>query len=271
MAKVSLPPSSVYAVSDMRLSEITYPGYNGDPITAYVARPFEEGNYPGVVIVHGVHGYEEHMRDMARRYTLFGYTAIIPALFSREGDILYTEDDDPVGRKKCGDWTRNRTDAQTIGDLEGARKWLEAQDYVRSDRIGVVGFCSGGRAALVYACGTTGLRCFVNGYSNGIMSPTEANPIPTIDKVKDLCCPMLGLFGADDTNPSPADVERLGQELTRHNKNFEIVSYKGASHAFFSDTRESYRPEVCQMAWGRMIEWLARYLKDDAGSVVPGG
>jgi carboxymethylenebutenolidase len=73
---------------------------------------------------------------------------------------------------------------------------------------------------------------------------------------------MLGLFGADDTNPSPADVERLRQELQNHGKTFETASFKNAGHAFFSDTRASYRPEASYMAWGRCLEWLSRYLKD---------
>ena len=80
--------------------------------------------------------------------------------------------------------------------------------------------------------------------------------------VAGLCCPMLGLFGAEDTNPSPEDVARLSADLTSHGKQFEMVSYKGAGHAFFSDTRESYHPEASYMAWGRCLEWLSRYVKE---------
>ena len=79
--------------------------------------------------------------------------------------------------------------------------------------------------------------------------------------MNDLCCPMLGLFGDEDTNPSPDDVTRLRGKLEKHGKTFETVSYKGAGHAFFSDTRESYRPEASYMGWGRCLEWLSRYLK----------
>jgi carboxymethylenebutenolidase len=79
--------------------------------------------------------------------------------------------------------------------------------------------------------------------------------------VKNLGCPMLGLFGEDEANPSPADVARLRKELAAYAKTFELVSYKHAGHAFFSDTRPSYRPEVSQMAWGHCLEWLSRYLK----------
>jgi carboxymethylenebutenolidase len=257
MAAVVLPPGSVYALADMKTADVHYPGHGGDAVPAYVARPAEAGAFPGIIIVHGVHGLEEHIKDVARRFTVHGYVAIAPALFSREAFLACVEEQDV---EKSVGWTRRRPDAQTIGDLAGAMTFLQQQPFV-NDRIGLMGFCSGGRAALVFACSTKGLRVFVNCYSNGIVLPTEVNPVPAIDRVKELSCPMLGLFGADDTNPSPADVERLRQELETHGKPHEIVLYQHAAHAFFSDTRPSYRPEASQMAWGRMLEWFSRHLK----------
>lgn len=257
MARVLLPPGSVYWLGDMQLSEVRYPGHQGDPITAYVARPAEEGRYPGIIVVHGIHGFEEHIKDVARRFAVYGYVAIAPALFSRE-EFLACVDEEDV--RKGLEWTRNRPDEQTIGDLTGALTYLSQQPCV-NEKLGLIGFCSGGRAALVFACSTHGLTAFVNCYSNNIIRTTEVNPLPALDRVQGLSCPMLGLFGAEDTNPSPGEVQRLQEELAKHGKTFEIVSYKNAAHAFFSDTRATYRPEACQMAWGRMLEWFSRYLK----------
>jgi carboxymethylenebutenolidase len=251
------PPGAIYSLADMKCYEVTYPRCNGDPVPAYVARPAAEGEHPGVIIVHGVHGHEEHLKDVARRLAVHGYATILPALYSREEFTTVVEEEDV---QKTGAWLRNRPNAQANGDLQGALDFLRASPFV-NERIGVVGFCSGGRVGLVFACNTSGLECYVNFYSNGIIAPTEVNPVPPIEMVKDLCCPMLGLFGKDDPNPSPQDVAQLEAELARCGKTYEIVSYPNAAHAFFSDTRPSYRPEVCHMAWGRCLEWFSRYLK----------
>ena len=101
----------------------------------------------------------------------------------------------------------------------------------------------------------------VSFYPNGLFQPTEVNPTPPGELAATLGCPMLALFGDDDTNPSPDDVARLREALEQAGKTFQFVSYKNAGHAFMSDTRESYRPEAAQMAWGRCLEWLSRYLK----------
>ena len=257
MVSPILPPGAVYHPADIIAYEAKHPGYNQDMVPGYVARPAAPGQHPGVILVHGVHGYEEHMKDMARRLALMGYASIVPALYCRNEFLSVVEEED---LSKASSWLRNRPNVQTIGDLTGAVAFLQESPYV-SDKIGLVGFCSGGRQALIFACNAEGLNVFVNFYSNGIFQPTEVNPVPAGDMVRDLCCPMLGLFGNEDTNPSPDDVAHLREELETHSKSYELVSYKNAGHAFFSDTRPSYRPEVAHMAWGRCLEWLSRYLK----------
>ena len=114
---------------------------------------------------------------------------------------------------------------------------------------------------IIFACNTTGLSAFVNFYSNSIFQATDANPIPAGDMLQNLDCPMLGMFGTGDANPSPDDVARFQTKLESLGKSFDIVSFKDAGHAFFSDTRASYRPEAAYMAWGRTLEWLSKYLK----------
>ena len=245
--------------------DVTVRGYNADPVPAYVARPAEGGPHPGLALVHGIHGYEEHLKDMARRYAALGYAAIVPALYSRDGFLAVVEEGDMA---QARDALAARSNAQTVGDLLGGVNFLRASPRV-SSRIGLVGFCSGGRLGLIFASSpeaeTAGLDVFVNFYSNGLFQPAAVNPTnptpPPGELAAGLCCPMLGLFGDDDANPSPEDVARLRGVLEQSGKTFELVSYKGAGHAFMSDTRESYRPEAAQMAWGRCLEWLSRYLK----------
>ena len=257
MVSRTLPPGLVYHPADITAYDVTVSGYNGDTVPAYVARPSEGGPHPGLLLVHGIHGYEEHMKDMARRYAALGYAAIVPALYSRDGFLTVVEHSD---MDKARDALNARPNAQTIGDLQGGLDFLRASPRV-NDRIGVVGFCSGGRLGLVFASSGVSVDVFVNFYSNGLFQPTEVNPIPPGELAADLGCPMLALFGDDDTNPSPGDVARLREMLERSGKTFEFVSYPRAGHAFMSDTRVSYRPEAAHMAWGRCLEWLSRYLK----------
>ena len=261
MVSRTLPPGLVYHPADIVAYDVTVGGYNGDAVPAYVARPSEEGPHPGLLLVHGIHGYEEHMKDMARRYAALGYAAIVPALYSRDGFLTVVEHSD---LDLARDALNSRPNAQTIGDLQGGLYFLRASPHV-NERIGVVGFCSGGRLGLVFtssgASGAGQVDIFVNFYSNGLFQPTEVNPMPPGELAAGLGCPMLGLFGDDDTNPAPSDVARLREVLEQSGKTFEFVSYPRTGHAFMSDTRESYRPEAAQMAWGRCLEWLSRYLK----------
>ena len=257
MVSQIMPPGAVYHPADITAYEVKCQGYSSYPVPAYLARPSAPGPHPGLILVHGVHGYEEHMKDLARRFAVLGYSCIVPALYCRDEFLSVVEEDDLA---KASSWLSSRPTAQTIGDLAGAFSFLQSSPYV-SERIGLVGFCSGGRLALIFACNSNGLGAFVNFYSNGIYQSTDVNPMPAGEMVKNLSCPMLGLFGDEDTNPSPDDVARLRKELETSAKTFELVSYKDAAHAFFSDTRPSYRPEASHMAWGRCLEWLSRYLK----------
>lgn len=252
-----LPPGAVYHPAGITAYDVSVRGYNGDSIPAYVARPSEGGPGPGVLLAHGIHGYEEHMKDMARRYAALGYAAIVPALYRRDGFLAVVEEED-LGPAR--DALAARPNAQTIGDLQGGLDFLRESPRV-SERIGLVGFCSGGRLGLVFASSGAAVDVFVNFYSNGLFQPTAVNPTPPGELAAGLSCPMLGLFGDDDANPSPDDVARLRGVLEQSGQTFELVSYQGAGHAFMSDTRESYRPEAAYMAWGRCLEWLSRFLK----------
>ena len=257
MASRVLPPGAVYHPADITAYDVSVRGYNGDPLPAYVARPSEGGPHPGLLMVHGIHGYEEHLKDMARRYAALGYAAIVPALYSRDGFLTVVEEADlELARNALA----ARPNAQTVGDLRGGLDFLRGSPHV-SNRIGLVGFCSGGRLGLVFASSGAQVDVFVNFYSNGLFQPTAVNPRPPGELAAGLSCPMLGLFGDEDANPSPDDVARLRGALEQAGKTFEFVSYKGAGHAFMSDTRASYHPEAAQMAWGRCLEWLSRYLK----------
>ena len=149
------------------------------------------------------------------------WTIPVPALYCRDSFPSVVEEED-LARASVS--LNGRLNAQTIGDLAGSLAFLQNSSNVNG-RIGLVGFCSGSRLALVFACETTGLSAFVNFYSNSIFQPTEVNPTPAGEILQSLSCPLLGLFGDEDTNPSPADVARLRRVLEDSSKTFELVSY----------------------------------------------
>ena len=153
-----MPTVCVYHLEEFTAYDVPTPGFNWNPVPAYVARPQRPCSYPGLLRSHGVHGHEEHMKDVARRFAVLGYVCIVPALYSRDGFLTVVEEEDMA---RAGAALAIRPHAQTIGDLAGAHEFLRKSPYV-GDRVGLVGFCSGGRTALIYACKRQGLSPFVN-------------------------------------------------------------------------------------------------------------
>jgi carboxymethylenebutenolidase len=129
--------------------------------------------------------------------------------------------------------------------------------------VATIGYCSGGRQSFLAACSLQ-LDAAVDCYGAFVVAPPpEGAPVtvgPIVHLAKDLSCPLLGLFGADDQFPSPAEVHKLERVLTEHHKMFEFHSYEGAGHAFFSTNRASFRPEAAKDGWTRIWEFFDRYL-----------
>ncbi len=256
---VIMPPSSVYKLADMEPTEIKLKGHNNDEIHGYLVRPKEEGVYPAIVFAHGVHGNEVHVKDVARRLALFGYVSIMPALYSRSGFQSIEELHHEMGPAQ--EALRGRKHIQADEDMQAALNYLKEQDYVDSSRIGIVGFCSGGTVALSFACFTNDAKAVVACYPNNAVQPSDSNPVPVIDRMKDISCPVLLMSGKEDRNPTLDDMAKMTAELQKHGKTVETHSFDDAAHAFFSDTRDSYRPEAAHIAWGYILEWFAKHLK----------
>jgi carboxymethylenebutenolidase len=136
--------------------------------------------------------------------------------------------------------------------LKGGFDYLQSLQYVQPKRIGSIGFCMGGGLSLLLACRNRDLAAAVVFYGR--------NPSP-IDLVKNIQCPILGNYAGADMAITESDIDLLKQTLTRYGKVFDIKVYLGAPHAFFNDTRESYRPDAAQDAWRRTLEFFNRYLR----------
>lgn len=229
---------------------------HGDIIGGYMARPLGSGTYPGVIVIHEAFGLVEHTKELVRKFAAHGYISIAPDLYYREGP------GDPekilaAVRQKGG-----APDARVIGDLEGAVAALRSV-VTCSGKIGCIGHCSGGRHTLLFACNTKDLAAAVDCYGGRVVTDelTPNQPKAVIDMVADLSCPLLGLFGELDANPSPEHVVGLEEEVKKHNKEYEFKSYPAdTGHGFFADYRPSYRQESAVDGWQRIFDFFGRYL-----------
>lgn len=227
-----------------------------DSIPVYEARPAGAGRHPVIIVIHEIFGLHEHTRDVARRFAREGYVALAPELFSREG-VAQMSDFGKV-REVVG----KISDRQLLQDMVATAEFGSRQPYARGDRVGVTGFCFGGRVAWLFAATYKELDAAVIWYGR-IVSPQkdDLRPKDPLDLAKEVVCPVLGLYGEADTGIPVTDVRKMEAALKEAGKTAEFVVYPGAPHAFFSDYRPSYRPEPAKDAWQRGLAWFARYLK----------
>jgi carboxymethylenebutenolidase len=154
-------------------------------------------------------------------------------------------------------------DDRTLGDVEAATAYLRTLPY-HNGKIGVIGYCSGGRQVYLTACKLSGIDAAVDCYGGGVTAPseelTERQPVAPIDFTETLGCPLLGLFGREDKRPSPADVAKTEEALKRFNKDYEFHFFEGAGHGFFSTDRPSYRQEAAVEGWKKVFDFFGKYL-----------
>ena len=199
----------------MTCENVTIKGDKGTPITAYVAKPSGPGPFPGVVLVHHLPGWSEFYIETTRRFAHHGYLAICANLYERAGQ----GNPDDVAAKVRADG--GIPDAQMVGDTEAAVKWMRAQSN-HNGKVGLFGSCSGGRHAFIYACQKKDVdACAELWGGRVVMGKEELNaktPVAPIEMTKDLCCPLIGMFGNDDRAPSPEQVNQHEAELKKHGK-----------------------------------------------------
>jgi carboxymethylenebutenolidase len=218
----------------------------------------------GVVVIHDVWGLYDHYRDLARRLAGDGFAALAVNLYRRTPEPKIT---DP------GAWIRALSDPQVIGDVQLAVDFLAAHRAVAGRRIGVVGFCMGGTYAIHAAAGCRGVSAAVSFYGmlsheRGLLAPPPGagldpvrKPRSPLEAARDVRCPLLGCFGAEDPYITTDEVARFDEQLDASGHAHEVIVYPGAGHAFLNDTRaEMYRPEAARGAWSRMVAWFQRHL-----------
>ena len=243
----------------MTCTNVTIKGDGGTPITAYVTCPEGPGPFPGVVLIHHLPGWSELYIESTRRFAHHGYMAICPNLYEREGGADANPDDVAAKVRASG----GIADSQMVGDTAAAVAWMRAQQQ-HNGKVGVFGSCSGGRHAFLYACTRNDVdACAELWGGRVVMGRDELNartPVAPIDLTKDLCCPLLGIFGNEDRAPSPEQVDRHEAELKRLGKTYEFHRYDGAGHGFFYWHRPMYRAEQAMDGWARTFAFFGRHL-----------
>lgn len=240
----------------LRTEELSY-NRDGATIRAYGAwRPRDE-RLPGLVIVPDVHGLSDLYREIAERFANEGFFALALDPYSREGKPTLSN------LSEINEFLAGLDDAQLLGDIAGAGRFLRSRLEVRKIAIGVTGFCMGGQFALLAACSQPEFAACVSFY--GMLRyerPMAKRPHSPLDLAPSLHCPYLGLFGAEDPLIPAEDVRELETILRRQGKTFEIKSFAGAGHAFCNDRRpDAYRPEAAADAFARAASFLHTHLR----------
>lgn len=217
----------------------------------YVSEPEGAGPHPAVIVIQHAGGVDDFVRGMTDRLAGAGFVAIAPDLYYREDP---GSSDDPMTRMM------RLRDRNIVPDVRAAVDHASNLGEVRSDRIGITGYCMGGRVTYLMCASDDRLRAGVVCWGGNIMVPWGQGDAP-FDLSGNITAPILGLFGEDDPNPTPADVAKIDAELTRLGKEHEFHSYAGAGHAFMNEGRPSYREEAAQDAWTRCVGWFDKHLR----------
>ena len=223
---------------------VEFPGGNKMKNTkGFLAKPKEVGRYPAVIVIHEIWGLVDQIKDVASRLAREGYVALAIDLFEEK----------TVSKLEEGRELRQKfTEEKILGDLSGGFNYLKTLSCVNRSRIGSMGFCMGGGLSLLLACHNRELAAAIVFYGR--------NPSP-IDLVKNVQCPVLGNYAGADMAITESDINLLKQTLTKYGKVFDVKVYPGAPHAFFNDTRESYRIDAAKDAWERTLGFFKKTLK----------
>ena len=221
-------------------------------LPAYAARPKGGAKAPVVLVVQEIFGVHEYIRDICRRLAKQGYVAVAPELYVRQGDPSAIPDIPTLLKTLVS----QVPDEQVLADLDAAAAWAAKSAGGDGARLGITGFCWGGRIAWLYAAHNPALKAAVAWYGRLGGEASANTPRHPLDVVAELKAPVLGLYGGADQGIPLDSVEKMRAALKTAGKSGEIVVYDGAPHAFHADYRPSYREQAAQDGWGRMLDWF---------------
>jgi len=229
------------------------------PMPTYVAAPEGSEPHAGILVIQGMHGIGSFELQVAERLAEHGFLAAVPDLFHR-GPACFSNEE--LGQRR----RERMSDPQVIGDVNVALAYVQAQPHVQADRIGIVGFCMGGRVAYLMAATSPAIRAAADFYGGGVHRG-EGGPAP-LELTSHIRCPVIIFDGEEDAHPSPDEVRQTAAELARHGVVHEVHIYPGVGHGFMSATGSRRRAEAIEDAWSRLLAWFKQYV---AAEVVGAG
>jgi len=228
----------------------------GGDMPVYFARPANVQNAPVILVAMEIFGLHEYIKDVTRRLGKLGAFAVAPDYYFRSGEDLTKITDIP----KLLPIVNAKPDAQLFADLDATAAWAKSQGG-DTGRLGIMGFCRGGRTVWEYSAHSGNVKAGVAFYGSLVDPPATSAiwPKSPIQAAADLKAPVLGLYGEADQGIPLAQVDQMKAALAGANKTFEIKTYAGAPHGFHADYRASYRKEAAEDAWNQMQAWFKKY------------
>lgn len=241
------------AADGLEAGEVKIPVNDGE-IPAYQARPAKGENFPTILVVQEIFGVHEHIKDICRRFAKLGYLAVAPELYTRQGDVSKETD----FKKIINEVVSKVPDAQVMSDLDAAVAWAAKSGKGNTEKLGVTGFCWGGRIVWLYSAHNPKLKAGVAWYGRLTNPADELHPKHPLDIAADLKAPVLGLYGGEDQGIPNDQVEKMNAALKAAGKPSEIHLYPKAPHGFHADYRPSFRKEDAEDGWKRCLEWFKK-------------
>jgi len=221
-------------------------------VPAYRAMPDSKGPFPLILVVSEIFGVHEHIKDLCRRLAKAGYMAVAPELFARQGDLSKISDMSEVMKIVA-----KAPDDQVIGDLDATVTWAKGTSKVDGNKVGITGFCWGGRITWLYAA-RPNVKAGVAWYGR-ISNAINANQTKTaLDVGAKLKAPVLGLYGGKDSGIPLSHIELMKKEIAEAKGTSEFHVYPDAGHAFLADYRPSFNKAAAEDGWQKMLTWFKK-------------
>jgi carboxymethylenebutenolidase len=238
------------ASDGLTAGEVKIPTADGD-MPGYRAMPQVGGPFPVVLVVQEIFGVHEHIKDICRRFAKLGYFAVSAELFARQGDVSKITD-----IKDIMPIVAEVPDAQVMSDLDATTAWAKSTGKGDITRLGITGFCWGGRIVWLYAAHNPKLHAGVAWYGPLNRNTTALQPQHPLNVAADLKAPVLGLYAGQDKGIPASDIDMMRAALKKARPKSEIVVYPDAQHGFNADYRPSYNAADAQDGWKRMLSWF---------------
>ena len=247
------PTTITTSAEGLIAGEVKIPVKDGE-IPAYRAMPARGKDFPVVLVVQEIFGVHEHIKDICRRFAKLGFLAVAPELYARQGDVSQMKDFSEIISKVVS----KVPDKQVMADLDAAVDWA-GKHGGDTARLGVTGFCWGGRIVWLYAAHNPRLKAGVAWYGRLDAAKDDLHPANPIDLVVKLGSPVLGLYGGADQGIPNDLVAAMQKKLAEAEKPSEIILYPDTPHGFYADYRPSYREEQAADGWKRLLDWFKKH------------